>query len=99
VPFECVDILLVKVLLVEGIYLFFDEEHFDELGHLVLNLVEEGENRVDVLFEKVKMRVVAHLVVACVAFELFMLRGMHHDALSEHLDGFKSPEVVAVFVL
>jgi hypothetical protein len=49
------------------------------------------------------VRVVAHLVVACVAFELVVLSRMQHDALSEHLDqvfdGFKVPEVGAVFGL
>lgn len=33
---ECVDVLFVEVVVVEGVDLFFDEEHLDELGQLAL---------------------------------------------------------------
>jgi len=92
--------LLVEVLVLQGVNLFLDEEDLDELGKFAFEGVEVGEDRVDVFLEEVEVRVVAHLVVACVALELVVLSVVQRDALAEHLnevlDGLLLPEVGAV---
>jgi hypothetical protein len=92
--------LLVEVLVLQGVDLFLDEEDLDEFGKFAFEGVEVGEDRVYVFLEEVEVRVVAHLVVACVALELVVLSVVQRDALAEHLNevlnGLLLPEVGAV---
>lgn len=83
---ECFDVLLVDVVVLESADLLLDQEDFDELSELALERVEHSEDGVDVFLEEVKVRVVAHLVVACVFFELVVVSSVEADALLEDLD-------------
>jgi hypothetical protein len=80
--------------------LLLDQEDFDELSEFAFERVEHSKDRVDVFLEEVKVRVVAHLVVACVFFELVVLSSVEADALLEDLDQVFDrrvlPEIAAV---
>jgi len=97
---ECIDVLLVDVVVLECVDLLLDEEDLDELGQLALERVEHREDRVDVLLEEVEVGVVAHFVVARVLLEFVVLGSVEADALLEDVDqvfdGREVPEIAGV---